>query len=325
MWVVKTDSVGNKLWTACVGSTWGDDGFSVCELADSSVILTGYGSSHFTNYHSGGSDIEVGKFDKSGNLLWTKCYGGSGLENAVKFLSDGLNFFILGITTSSDGDVTTSLGGVDVWIVKVDSAGNKIWDRSYGGSDWDNVNGATRTSDGGIAFIGWSHSNDGVFVTSTHGGEDIWAAKIDSMGNLEWGKSIGGSLNDEGNSIAEIDAHHYVLCGYSYSSDGDMPSNHGSKDAWIGELEVSPVNVLNTIGQPFSLNTSYDDDYLKIKLISPYEQEQRISVYDVLGRTKLNHFLELKQGHNDLQIYLPELKGVNFVKVGNSVSKIIVE
>ena len=125
----------------------------------------------------------------------------------MKLLSDGLNFFIIGLTTSSDGDVTGALGGVDVWIAKIDSGGNKLWDRCYGGSNWDWPNGAVRTSDGGIAFAGFSNSNDGIFVSGTQGGEDIWAAKIDSVGNLQWGKSIGGSLNDEGNSIAEIDPH----------------------------------------------------------------------------------------------------------------------
>lgn len=327
MWVVKADSVGHKIWASCVGATnsSSNQGSSVCELADSSVIFGGDGDSHFTNYHSGGADIQIAKFDKSGSLLWTKCFGGTGIDNCVKLLSDGLNFFIIGLTTSSDGDVTGALGGVDVWIAKIDSGGNKLWDRCYGGSNWDWPNGAVRTSDGGIAFTGFSNSNDGIFVSGTQGGEDIWAAKIDSVGNLQWGKSIGGSSDDEGRSIAEIDPHHYVVCGYSQSSDGDMNINHGGKDAWIGEIEVSPVNVPSVIEASSLLTATYRDENLRVNIASSGQQKISFAVCDILGRIAIDETISLKTGYNDFERHLPNLKGIYIVKVGVSAKKIVVE
>lgn len=327
MWVVKTDSLGHKIWVASVsgpGST-GDEGRSVCELSDSSVVVGGDGDSNFSNFHGNSIDIEIAKFDQNGNLIWTKCFGGSGGENCTKVLADGLNFFIIGTTASSDGDITTNLGGIDIWIAKVDSSGHKLWDKSYGGTDWDIANGATRTSDGGIAFTGWSYSNDGIFVNGTHGGYDIWAAKIDSVGNLEWGKSIGGSSDDEGRSIAEIDPHHYVVCGYSQSSDGDMNINHGGKDAWIGEIEVSPVNVPSVNAPNSILTLNYKDEYLKINIASSGQQKNSLTVCDVLGRMVTEMTVSLITGYNEFELHLPNLKGIYIVKVGCSVKKIFIE
>ena len=277
------------------------------------------------NFHGNSIDIEIAKFDKNGNLIWTKCFGGSGGENCTKVLADGLNFFIIGTTASNDGDITTNLGGIDIWIAKVDSSGHKLWDKSYGGTDWDIANGATRTSDGGIAFTGWSYSNDGIFVNGTHGGYDIWAAKIDSVGNLEWGKSIGGSSDDEGRSIAEIDPHHYVVCGYSQSSDGDMNINHGGKDAWIGEIEVSPVNVPSVIEASSLLTATYRDENLRVNIASSGQQRILLTVCDILGRKTYEQIVILKTGYNDNEIYLPGLKGIYIVKAGNSSVKIVAE
>ena len=327
MWVVKTDSLGHKIWVASVSGTGstGDEGRSVCELSDSSVVVGGDGDSNFSNFHGNSIDIEIAKFDKNGNLIWTKCFGGSGGENCTKVLADGLNFFIIGTTASNDGDITTNLGGIDIWIAKVDSSGHKLWDKSYGGTDWDIANGATRTSDGGIAFTGWSYSNDGIFVNGTHGGYDIWAAKIDSVGNLEWGKSIGGSSDDEGRSIAEIDPHHYVVCGYSQSSDGDMNINHGGKDAWIGEIEVSPVNVPTVSESNSILTANYKDEYLKVNIASSGQQKISLIVCDILGRIAIDETVSLKTGYNDFERHLPNLKGIYIVKVGVSAKKIVVE
>ena len=144
------------------------------------------------------------------------------------------------------------MGYGDIWMFKCDSAGNILWQNCYGGLGIDWSYGGSITSDGGLIFTGYSTSNDSVFVISNHGQFDAWAAKVDSMGNLEWGKSIGGSLDEEGKDIKEIDINHYLLTGSTQSSDGDMPANnHGNKDIWVAKLEVLPIITQNII-----INTS---------------------------------------------------------------------
>ena len=166
VWVVKLDSVGNIEWQQCYGGTYDDYGNNIIELADGYVVLGGTMSNDgdVSGFHeTGGSqfndDIWVFKIDKTGNLLWQKCLGGTYADFARNIFptSDG-GFMIVGTTGSNDGDVVgnhnygTGYGLHDIWFVKIDSIGNFVWQYCYGGnademlyrgvyqkSDWDYV------------------------------------------------------------------------------------------------------------------------------------------------------------------------------------------
>ena len=173
-WVVKLDSVGNIEWQQCYGGTYHDFADNVIELVDGYVILgsTMSNDGDVSGLHDppgnseNNGDIWVFKIDKTGNLLWQQCLGGTYDDFARNIFttSDG-GFMITGTTESDDGDVTGNHDLVegwfgDIWFAKIDSTGNLLWQYCYGDigqeylyrgvvqkSDWDYVVSMGTTSD----------------------------------------------------------------------------------------------------------------------------------------------------------------------------------
>ena len=152
--------------------------------------MAGVSQTAFTNFH-GSSDIAIAKISTSGSVIWTKSFGGSGVDQACKVIA-GLNetFYVVGTSNSNDGDVHGAMGFSDIWIFKSDLSGNILLDKCYGGSGLDYSFNANKTDNDGIIFTGWSVSNDSIYVVGNHGGYDAWVAEIDSYGNLLWGKFL---------------------------------------------------------------------------------------------------------------------------------------
>ena len=136
---------------------------------------------------------------------------------------------------SNDGDISNNKGNADCWIVKLTSTGGIAWEKSLGGSSGDVAHSVQQTTDGGYIIAGESSSNDGD-VTENQGGSDFWIVKLDSSGEFEWQKSLGGSLTDAAYSIEQASDGSYVIAGESDSNDGDVSGNHGDYDFWIVKL-----------------------------------------------------------------------------------------
>ncbi len=189
------------------------------------------------------------------NIQWQKCFGGSGYEfpGGIALKANG-SFMIAGGSSSSNGQVTGHHPGTcgsgyecsDFWIVNADSLGNIIWAKSYGGINEDIAYSIALTSTGGGVICGLSLSNDGD-VSGNHGIDDSWVISVDSLGNLLWQKSFGGSNGENSKSIIETNDNSYVVAGYSWSVDGDVPGNHRpnpppggeTSDVWIINIDSS--------------------------------------------------------------------------------------
>jgi uncharacterized repeat protein (TIGR01451 family) len=179
------------------------------------------------------------------SIQWQKCYGGTSLENSYSSLatSDG-GFVVIGETKSSDGNVSGHHAspngnyGQDVWIVKTNSSGNIDWEKSYGGSSLDVGQAIKQTSDGGYIFAGTTLSTDGD-VSGSHGSYDVWLVKLDSNGNIQWQKCLGGSSDDWGRALELTADGGYILAGATRSSDGDVSGIHGTQwaDIWTVKLD----------------------------------------------------------------------------------------
>lgn len=195
--IVKLDASGNLDWKHTYGGTNLDIGSSVITTSDGGYLLGGVSQSNNYEVPSTNSTTDnnywFAKLDASGNVQWKKTYGGSGYEvlKGVVQLSDG-TYIAGGYTNSSDGDVTNAKGMTDCWLVKMDANGDLLWQKSYGGSDYDQLSGIVATNDGGFAFTALTSSNDSD-VTGLHGGYDIWMVKGDAAGNVQWKKCYGGS------------------------------------------------------------------------------------------------------------------------------------
>lgn len=250
-WLVKLDSGGDIEWQKSFGGTVGEGMTSVKQTSDGGYVLAGWTLSvdgDVTGNH-GGNDYWVVRLDSNGDLKWQKCFGGSNYDDAqsVQQTIDG-GFVIAGTSFSNDGDVTANHGSRDYWVVKIDTIGNIIWQKSLGGTHDDYASAVKQTYDGGFVVAGRSASTNGD-VTGNQGSDDYWIVKLDGNGNLEWQKSYGGTGSDRANSIEQAVDGGYLVAGHSNSNDGDVSGNHGGWDYWIVKLnEVGDLQWQKSLG-----------------------------------------------------------------------------
>ena len=199
-YLVKIDGNGTMVWNRTYGTSAGDWTYGVDPTSDGGFIICGATS----NATSGSFDLWLIKVDIDGNEQWNRQYGsgvrGAGFD-AVQTTDGG--YAAIGYKQKAVG------ADDDVYLLKTDSEGNIIWERTYGGSgtDWGKV--VIQTSDGGFGISGWTTS----FGGTTRG----YLIKTDASGNLEWEKDLGGSGVSYGYGIAETSEGGLILCGYSNS------------------------------------------------------------------------------------------------------------
>jgi len=179
-WIVKLDAYGNIIWQKCLGGSERDWAESIQQTKDGGYIVAGYTESNDGDVsgNHGRADYWIVKLDAYGNIIWQKCLGGSDDDWAysIQQTNDG-GYIVAGWASSTDGDVSGNHGGLDYWIVKLDSNGNIIWQKALGGSDYDYAYSIQQTNDGGYIVAGRTYSNDGD-VSGNHGGWDYWIVKL---------------------------------------------------------------------------------------------------------------------------------------------------
>jgi uncharacterized delta-60 repeat protein len=231
IWILKLTSAGDIDWQKSLGQNSIDEAYSIQQTYDTGYIIAGSTSSSSTM-----SDYWIVKLTSAGNIDWQKSIGGSNGDKAyyVRQTSDE-GYIIAGESNSNDGDVSGYHGDTDCWIVKLTSTGEIDWQKSLGGSDWDEAYSIHQTTDEGYIFAGASDSNDGD-VSGNHGTRDCWIVKLTSTGEIDWQKSLGGSYRDEAYSIQQTTDGGYIFAGYTRSDDGDVTERNGEYDYWIVKL-----------------------------------------------------------------------------------------
>jgi len=269
IWAVKINGIGAIQWQRTLGGSNHDYATSIIQATDGDYVMAGYSFSNDSDVtgNHGIADYWIVKLDTIGDIKWQKSLGGNGNDWAQSIIqaSDG-NYVIAGSSYSTNGNVTGNHGDRDFWIVKIDTVGTIIWQKSLGGVRGDVAYSITQTYDGGFAVAGSSDSTSGD-VTGHHGSSlyhDYWVVKLSSAGTIEWQKSLGGTNNDEACSIIQTADSGYVVAGNSYSNNGDVSGNHGGADYWILKL-----NSVGTLQWQKSLGGTGDDKaYSMIKTTS---------------------------------------------------------
>lgn len=186
-------------WEKTYGGT-SHEGISIMiSSSDGGYLLGGYSQSEDGDVQSGNkgnSDYWVVKINSVGNIEWEKSYGGSSYEylNSMVSTSDG-GYLLGGNSRSDNGDIQS--GGhekSDYWVIKISSTGSIEWEETYGsGIYFEYLNSMVSTSDGGYLLGG--------YTSSMFDGDNYWVIKINSLGNIEWEKTYGGSTTDNLNSM----------------------------------------------------------------------------------------------------------------------------
>ncbi len=238
-WIIKLNIEGEIEWEKNYGGSKSDYVYSVQQTEDGGYIIAGNSNSDDgdigNNY--GSYDAWIFKLNSDGNLEWENNYGGSDLDhiNQVQQTEDG-GYILAGWTQSNDGNIGDNYGEYDAWIIKLNTSGNLLWEKSYGGSSLDYAHSIQQTTDYGYIVGGWTQSNDGD-IGDNYGEYDAWVIKLDNEGTLLWEKSYGGSKSDYTYSIQQTEDGGYIAAGKSASDDGDVNDNYGQWDVWVFKLD----------------------------------------------------------------------------------------
>jgi TolB-like protein len=248
-WLVKTDSEGNHLWNKTYGGAGDEFGCSVQETSDGGYIIAGYTSTS----NNLNNRFWIVKTDGNGYQQWNRTYAGIGGSRAfsVEETSDG-GYIVAGYTDVPIADNGYWLVGVndDFWLVKIDSAGNHQWNKTYGVTCYDAPFNVSReraysvqeTSDGGYIIAGETYywklqivGND-IKVSQVR---DFWVVKTNGSGDHLWNKTYGGTGLDAAYSIQEMSEGGYIVGG-STSSYGA-----GGYDFWLVRIDADGNHLWN--------------------------------------------------------------------------------
>jgi hypothetical protein len=248
-WIVKTDANGLIEWDKTIGGSGLDELVCIRPTSDGGFILGGNSispiSGEKTDSCRGNIDFWIVKADSAGNIQWQKTLGGNEYDYLAAIHQTVDGGYIVGGKSDSDisGDKTDACIGIyDYWILKLDPVGNILWQRTIGGTSSDVLTSLRQTTDGGYIVAGNSISGvSGDKTEPSRGLHDYWLVKIDSIGNIQWRKTLGGNQNDYMHDIIQTDLGGYLVTGYSASDiSGDKTAlYYGSTDAWFLNLDAA--------------------------------------------------------------------------------------
>jgi len=200
VYLVKTNSDGDTIWTKQYGGIDSDEGKAAIELAGGEFIIVGTTQS----FGAGGSDVYLIKTNSVGDTIWTKTYGGSNDDIGISVINTGSGFAIGGHTNSF------SSGDLDFYLISTNYDGDTSWTRVYGGADDDVGFGVAQANDNGFLLCGYTESFGA-------GNEDIYVVKYKNNGDFDWDETYGFSQEEIAYSILVTSDGGYVIPGNTES------------------------------------------------------------------------------------------------------------
>jgi hypothetical protein len=236
---------------SCIGGV-NDDGLNtICKMSFG-YLVGGFSFSGCTNNYT---DYWVSCYDNNFNLIWRNCYGGSDRDDIYQIIQTTDNSYLLaGITYSNDGNaVGNHSAGSDILIINIDSSGNVIWDKTFGGPG-DEGFGEIVEMENNTFTVSGSANFDGGDVSGTLGHNDFWVFNFDSSGTLLWQRPYGGSSNESAFSLCRFGSNEILVTGEVSSNDINVSGLHGGWDSWIIRLD----SIGNIVNQKCFGGSSYD-------------------------------------------------------------------
>jgi hypothetical protein len=252
-------------WVRTYGGPSIDMARCVKQVHDGGFIIAGMTSS----YGLGESSMYLVRTDSSGNKKWSSAIGGINISQAyaVRETPDQ-GFAVCGYTNCS------GYGGYDMYLVKTDSLGKFLWEKTYGGANWDFGYGMELLKDGGFVLCGETFS-------ISNGGSDAFIVRTDKNGDTLWTRHYGGKGNDAAYAITTFRDTNYVVAGQltslagdldalylRYGSTGNLISNQtygGASDDYFKDVVVAKDNGMLMIGSTNSPPTAGNFDFYEVK------------------------------------------------------------
>ena len=252
------------MWTKTFGGSNIDIGHSVEQTSDGGFIITGYTRSYGT---MSGRNVWLIKTDAFGNEQWNNTFGGNGDDEGycVKQTTDG-GYIIAGLTNSFGA------GLKDFYLVKTDSLGSLLWQRTFGGANDDEAYSVLQTNDGGFIAAG-------VTSSFSNGGRDVFLVKTDPSGNFVWQKNLGGLSSDGAWDIQHTSDGGFIIAGWTFSHGPGFLGN-----AWLlktdslGNEQWNKVFGGTEVDRAYSVQQTTDGGYI----LTGYTDSFGAGLYDML-------------------------------------------
>ena len=257
IFVAKYDNSGVLQWARRAGGTGSDTGYGIAVLGTDVYIAGNMSATANFNTPSNGSsntiasagnnDIFVAKFNGSGTFQWARRAGGTGVDNAGGIAVSGTDVYITGymdantvnFNTPSSGssNTITSVGGFDMFIAKFNSSGTFQWAKRAGGATTDVGNGITVLGtdiyvvgniNGTANFNTPSATGSNEIISA--GAADVYVAKYNDAGTLQWAKRGGGTGADQCFGVIATSNHVFITGGFSGTANFNTPSASGSNE-----------------------------------------------------------------------------------------------
>ncbi len=238
-WGTKIDAQGNVQWRKFFGGTNNDRAHAVVPSNDGGFVMAGFSESDDFDISDtkGSYDFWVVKITSIGDLVWERSFGGSGIEISYDIAKTTDNGYVItGNTFSNDTDVSKNNGESDVWLIKLDDNGNLLWEKTFGGTQFDAAQGIYTSLDGGFLIAGNSKSSD-MDAVSNMGENDLWVIKTDDKGALIWQQTFGGTDLDYGFDVIENTDKSVLVVGESASEDFPNLQNKGMSDVIVIKIK----------------------------------------------------------------------------------------
>lgn len=260
IWLVRVNSNGAVLWQKTFGGSNWEEGNGVVALSDGSFVIAGTTASGDGDVsgNNGGADTWILKVDANGNLVWQKNYGDSADEGSSSISATSDGGFVIAGSRKSTVDIS------DGMVLRLDASGNKVWQKTFGGSQEDQLVAVHAAANGSMVAAGYSFSTDGDLTVKQFAPDNLWVIKLNDAGEVSWKKSFGGNLSDRATGIVLSSDGNYLLSGSTTSNDGDVAGNHGKGDGWIIRVNASSGALMAQ--QTFGVS---DDDGLNSLALAP--------------------------------------------------------
>jgi len=267
VFVAKLNSTGDLLWARQFGGAAAEIAYQIALDGVGNVYTVGAlagtvdfdpGPAVFNLDSAGGDDAFVAKLAGNGDLIWARSFGGNANDIGYGLAVDNpMSVYVSGyFATTADFDPgvgtsnLTSAGGNDAYVAKLDSAGNLVWARQFGGSAPDEARGLALDVSGNVYTTGFYDGpadfdpGIGVFQLPHSGGGDAYVSKLDNAGNHIWARQLAGNLDDIGRDLwIDGNGHVFTVGSFVGTADFDPGSavsnlvSGGSFDVFLSRLD----------------------------------------------------------------------------------------
>lgn len=276
-WLIKLNSAGQKVWDKIYGGSGNDILSKIIPTKDGGYVLAGCSFSDISETKSQNSfndtfDYWIIKINENGEKIWDKTYGGDSDDYLRSIFENEDGSIILvgeSYSNSSGNKSANNFGGTDNWVLKLDNIGNKIWDKSFGGTSNENALSIINTVDNGYLIAGKSNSEIGGNKESSKiSGDDGWLIKIDQNGEKIWDKTYGSSIQtgygiDYFVDIENLNDGNYIIAGqkdyWSYwvikiNSNGEIIWDKKylggtGGNSYLNDIKILPNNEILLLGE----------------------------------------------------------------------------